>query len=171
MDSGKKVPTVREGLKRVSPVVVVDAQSPATGAEYLEGRIASARKFRGQIPELIKQPETPRREAYVFLDRLIFPNGDINKKVLTHHDIASYHLLHDGIYDYPYLSRHLVQPDDSTPSLMDRKSPEDKGDAANGASKSGDVVQGLPVPKLCAEAITFHPVKTVQVKGFSKWKG
>ena len=85
MDSGKKVPTVREGLKRVSPVVVVDAQSPATGAEYLEGRIASARKFRGQIPEWIKQPETPRREAYVFLDRLIFPNGDINKKVLTHH--------------------------------------------------------------------------------------
>lgn len=170
VDSGKKVPTVRERLKRVSPVVVMDAQSAADGVEYLEGRIASARKFREQLPELIKQSETPRWEAYVFLDRLIFPKGDINKKVLTQPDVASYHLLHDGIYDYPYLSRQLVQPDDSTPSLVDRESLEDKGDAVDGASKSGDVVQGLSVPKLRAEAITFHPVKTVQVKGFSKRK-
>ena len=173
VDSGRKVPTVRERLEKASPVVVMDAQSAARGIDYLEERIASARKFREQLPELIEQSEQPKWEAYVFLERLIFPEGKF-KEVLTEPDIASYHLLHDGIYDYPYFSWPLVKPDDSDPSLVERKSLEDKWLASDGASESGDRTHGLSIPKLREEAITLltpKAIKTVQVKGFSKQRG
>lgn len=169
VDSGRKVPTVRERLEKASPVVVMDAQSAARGIGYLEKRIASARKFREQLPELIEQSEQPKWETYVFLERLIFPDGNF-KEVLTEPDIASYHLLHDGIYDYPYFSRPLVKPDGSDPSLVERKSLEDKWVAANRANESGDRTHGLSVPKLHEEDITLHNVKTIQVQGFSKQK-
>ena len=170
VDSGRKVPTVRERLEKASPVVVMDAQSAAEGVGYLENRIASVRKFREQLPELIEQSEQPKWETYVFLERLIFPNGNF-KEVLTEPDIASYHLLHDGIYDYPYFSWSLVKPDDSDPLLAGRKSLEDKWIAANGASKSGDITHGFSVPKLSEVNITFNTTKTIHIKGFSRQRG
>ena len=170
VDSGRKVPTVRERLEKASPVVVMDAQSAAEGAGYLENRIASVRKFREQLPELIEQSEQPKWETYVFLERLIFPNGNF-KEVLTEPDIASYHLLHDGIYDYPYFSWSLVKPDDSDPLLSERKSLEDKWIAANGASKNGDTTHGFSVPKLSEVNITLNTTKTIHIKGFSKQRG
>ena len=170
VDSGRKVPTLRERLKGASPVVVMDAQSAAEGVGYLENRIASVRKFREQLPELIEQSEQPKWETYVFLERLIFPNGNF-KEVLTEPDIASYHLLHDGIYDYPYFSWSLVKPDDSDPLLAGRKSLEDKWIAANGASKSGDITHGFSVPKLSEVNITFNTTKTIHIKGFSRQRG
>ena len=70
-DSGRKVPTLRERLKGVSPVVVMDAQSAAEGAGYLENRIASVRKFREQLPDLIKRPKDPLEETCAFLEPLL----------------------------------------------------------------------------------------------------
>ena len=148
----------------------MDAQSAAEGVGYLENRIASVRKFREQLPELIEQSEQPKWETYVFLERLIFPNGNF-KEVLTEPDIASYHLLHDGIYDYPYFSWSLVKPDDSDPLLAERKSLEDKWIAANGASKSGDITHGFSVPKLSKVNITLNTTKTIHIKGFSRQRG
>lgn len=173
VDSGKKVPTVRERLEKASPVVVMDAQSAARGIGYLEKRIASARKFREQLPELIEQSEQPKWETYVFLERLIFPDGNF-KEVLTEPDIASYHLLHDGIYDYPYFSWPLVKPDDSDPSLVDRRNLEDKTNPEGRTDKSDSVAQGLSVPKLHEEDTTLltpKAVETIHIKGFSKQRG
>ncbi len=169
-DSGKKVPTLRERLEWASPVVVMDAQSAAEGAGYLENQIASVRKFRDQLPDLIKRPKDPLEETCAFLERLIFPNGNF-KEVLTDPDIANYFLFDDGIYDSQYVTRRVVKAGDSDPSLVDSKSLEDKGGATDGASESGDAAQGYSVARLREEAITLltpKAIKTVHIKGFSK---
>ena len=166
-DSGRKVPTLRERLKGASPVVVMDAQSAAEGAGYLENRIASVRKFREQPPDLIKRPKDPLEETCAFLEPLL---SDF-KESLSSPDIAHYFLFEDGIYGLQHVTRRVVKPDDSDPSLVDSKSLEDKGGATDGASESGDAAQGYSVARLREEAITLltpKAIKTVHIKGFSK---
>lgn len=166
-DSGRKVPTLRERLKGASPVVVMDAQSAAEGAGYLENRIASVRKFREQLPDLIKRPRDPLEETCAFLEPLL---SDF-KESLSSPDIAHYFLFEDGIYGLQHVTRRVVKPDDSDPSLVDSKSLEDKGGATDGASESGDTAQAYSVARLREEAITLltpKVVKTVHIKGFSK---
>lgn len=170
VDSGIKVPTVRERLEKASPVVVMDAQSAARGIDYLEERIASARKFREQLPNLIKQPRDPLEETCAFLEPLL---SDF-KESLASPDIAGYYLFSDGIYDYQYVTRRIMEGDDNDPSLVDRRNLEDKTSPKGRTDKSDSVAQGLSIPKLREEAITLltpKAIKTVQVKGFSKQRG
>lgn len=170
VDSGIKVPTLRERLEWASPVIVMDAQSAARGVGYLEERIASVRKFREQLPNLIKQPRDPLEETCAFLEPLL---SDF-KESLASPDIAGYYLFSDGIYDYQYVTRRIMEGDDSDPSLVDRRNLKDKTNPEGRTDKSDSVAQGLSVPKLHEEDTTLltpKAIETIHIKGFSKQRG
>lgn len=163
-DSGIKVPTVRERLERCS-VVVMDAQSAAKGASLLEEQIASARKFREQLPDMIKQSRNPLEATCAFLDRL----SDGASFICSDH--ANYFLFKDGIYSLRYGNPKIVKKDEGNPSLAEKGSLENKTFSAEGTSEVSNVAKTYFVPKLLEENIVFtpNPVRVVYVEGFSKW--
>jgi hypothetical protein len=173
VDSGKKVSTVREILEWANPVVVMDAESAAKGAAYLEKQIASLQKWREQLPENLEYLST--EDAAAFLSTIAIPGGDI-KDPLTEPTGASAYLYEDGIHDVWHITaRKILEPesDGRDISLTDGEIIKNDRIAAGWVNESGDVrVYEYSVPALRTEEVTTvtlnepEPVKkTIYAKG------
>ncbi len=113
VDSGRKVLTVREKLEWETPVIVMDAESAAKGAMFLEQQITSVQKWREQLPESLDN--LSMEHAIAFLQRIAIPDG-VNREPLTDPTRASKFLFSDGTYDYRYAMRNsFLESDGSNP--------------------------------------------------------
>jgi hypothetical protein len=167
VDSGKKVLTVREVLEWANPVVVMDAESAAEGARYLEKQIASIQKWREQLPANLANISI--EDAAAFLSTIAIPGGHINDP-LTDPTIASDYLFSDGIYDYGYVvTRRLLESDGGDIPLTDGEIIKNNTIDAGWVNEDDDVgIYEYSVPTLRTEkvtTVTLNEPKMIYVKG------
>jgi hypothetical protein len=173
VDSGRKVSTVREKLEWANPVVVMDAESAAEEAAYLEKKIASIQRWRKQLPENLENLST--EDAASFLDTIAFPGGDINDP-LTNPTCAGNFLFDDGISDYRYVNYYFtekilgLESDGSDIAPADEEILKNERIVAGWVNENGDVrvVYRYSTPALRTEEVAAAPLnerKIIYAKG------
>lgn len=104
IESGRKVPTVRERIEACTIYSVMDSESAAKTQARIEKDIESIQKWRENLPDMIENlndEESTRIEAYLFLREIIFPGG-ISTNSLAIPDSPNYFQRDGKIYDTPY---------------------------------------------------------------------
>ena len=112
VDSGGKVPTVRERLEAGSPVVVMDAESADRGVQYLEQQMDSVQKWRDVIAEM----DASENASALDKEKLLHNVYDYFHKTelatwqpFTGVDYPGYFLYGGEVYDHQYVIRDLAE--------------------------------------------------------------
>lgn len=102
----ESVPTVSQRLEAATSYVVMDAKSAHETSALVNERIEKIQEWGEKLPEIMQNSSDIVREANLFLDGILFPDG-VKKLPVIGSDIASYFLFGDEVHSSRYPSLKL----------------------------------------------------------------
>lgn len=112
VNSGRKVPTVREVLDQMTHVVVMDAESASKGVDFLDWQVASIQEWREQLLKNFSTHTNVVEEGWNFLIHKTLVGEQIGTGLIEP-TIAQYFFLGDKICDSPYVPNRIEMHDDN----------------------------------------------------------
>lgn len=185
IQTGKKVPTVRERLEAQTQYIVMDSESAEKSAELMQKQIDFISKWREEMPariEAVKDDEEARdaimQEAYDFLTKTALPGGIYDLSVNAP-DIAYIHISGNNIYDRANPSGGLIHkydengveiPLEPSMELDTGKTQEEEGKLYVEASRlSGNLLNGFN-NKDIIDGFAPPDVRVIMIEGINRNK-